>query len=187
MRDSTSSSWIGPRNRVALCFIFFPTPNTPSGLRESLEYEEKTLAVSVNQLLGNEFAVGARYRLTGADLHSKFQLPSTVLNGTALNQSANATLNQLDLHLFFNHPSGFFSQFNAIWSQQSNSGYTPARPDEEFWQFNFFAGYRFLQRRIEVAVGVLNLTDQDYHLNPLTLYNELPRERTFTTSLKLFF
>jgi hypothetical protein len=36
-------------------------------------------------------------------------------------------------------------------------------------------------------VGVLNITDQDYRLNPLTLYNELPRERTFVASLKFFF
>ena len=98
-----------------------------------------------------------------------------------------AILNQLDLHVIFNHPSGFFAQFNAIWSQQSNSGYTPSLSDENFWQLNVFAGYRFLQRRGEVALGVVNLTGKDYNLNPLTLYNELPRERTFTASLKLFF
>lgn len=167
--------------------IFAPLPNSASSLRQSLEYEEQSLIVAVNQLLGDQFAVGARYRLTGADLDSEFRVPSTVVNAAAFNQDVSATLNQLDLHLFFNHPSGFFAQFNAIWSQQSNSGYTPSLPSENFWQYNVFAGYRFLQRRVEVAVGVLNLTGNDYNLNPLTLYNELPRERTFTASLKLFF
>ena len=35
----------------------------------------------------------------------------------------------------------------------------------------------------EVQIGVLNLTDQDYRLNPLNTYLELPRERTFFASL----
>ena len=42
-------------------------------------------------------------------------------------------------------------------------------------------------RRAEARFGVLNIGDSDYHLNPLTLYNELPRGRMFTVSLKLNF
>jgi hypothetical protein len=48
-------------------------------------------------------------------------------------------------------------------------------------------GYRFLRLRGEVTVGVLNLTDQDYRLNPLSTYLELPRERTFFTRLRVNF
>jgi len=36
-------------------------------------------------------------------------------------------------------------------------------------------------------VGVLNLTDQDYRLNPLNLYPDLPRSRTFAASLQFNF
>jgi hypothetical protein len=36
-------------------------------------------------------------------------------------------------------------------------------------------------------VSVLNIFDQDYRLNPLTLYTELPRERTLAVSLKFYF
>jgi Tfp pilus assembly protein PilF len=167
--------------------VFAPQPNSASSVRQSLDFEEQTLIVAINQLLGDQFAVGARYRLTGADLNSKFRLPSSVGNLSAFDQDVNATLNQLNLHIFFNHPSGFFAQFNCIWSHQLNGGYTPSLPVENFWEYNIFAGYRFLQRRVEAAVGVLNLTGQDYNLNPLTLYNELPRERMFTASLKLYF
>ena len=141
--------------------IYAPVPDSASGLRQSLEYQEHSLVVAVNQLLGDQFAVGARYRWTDADLNSEFRVPSTVANAAAFNQDVGATLNQLDLHLFFNHPSGFFAQFNAIWSQQSNRGYTQPLPDENFWQLNVFAGYRFLQRRGEVALGVVNLTGKD--------------------------
>ena len=52
---------------------------------------------------------------------------------------------------------------------------------------NVWGGYRFLQRRGEVRVGLLNISDRDYKLNPLTLYNELPRQRTLVVSLKLDF
>ena len=60
-------------------------------------------------------------------------------------------------------------------------------PGDDFWQFNLYAGYRFLQRRAEARVGLLNLGDQDYRLNPLTLYNELPRQRELTVSFKFNF
>ena len=60
-------------------------------------------------------------------------------------------------------------------------------PGDDFWQFHVTAGYRFLQRRAEVRVGILNLTDRDYRLNPLNLHLEAPRERTFTASLRFYF
>ena len=50
-----------------------------------------------------------------------------------------------------------------------------------------FAGYRFPRRKAELTLGVLNLTDQDYRLNPLTLYDELPRGRTFMSQLRFSF
>jgi outer membrane receptor for ferric coprogen and ferric-rhodotorulic acid len=104
-----------------------------------------------------------------------------------LNQDVSATLHQIDLYGIFQHSCGFFSQFDAIWSQQSNRGYSPNLPGDDFWQFNLYVGYRFLQRRAEARLGLLNLADQDYRLNPLTLYNELPRERTLMVSLKFNF
>ncbi len=96
-------------------------------------------------------------------------------------------LHQVALDTIYNHPSGFFAQFQALWYGQSNQGYSPAIPGDEFWQLNAFGGYRFPRRKVEVRVGLLNLTDQDYRLNPLTLYNELPRRRTFTARLQFNF
>ena len=63
----------------------------------------------------------------------------------------------------------------------------PDRPGDDFWQFNVFAGWRFLNRRIEARIGVLNLADRDYKLNPLNLTPELPRARTFTAWLRFNF
>ena len=70
---------------------------------------------------------------------------------------------------------------------QSNEGYEPALPGDNLWQHDIFLGYRFLQRRAEVRLGILNLADQDYRLNPLNLYSELPRGRTFIAGLRINF
>jgi hypothetical protein len=87
----------------------------------------------------------------------------------------------------FNHRSGFFSKIEALWTAQSNDGYAVDLAGDNFWQFNAFVGYRFPRRIAEVQVGVLNIGNQDYHLNPLTLYSELPRSRTFFASFKFNF
>ena len=158
----------------------------PSSTPEQLHYRERSLTVYADQLLGRYFAIGGGYKLTQADFHDRFtEIPSSVNN--APGQNARAFLHQVNLFTRFNHSSGFFSQFDAVWSQQSNQGYAPDLPGDDFWQFNAYVGYRFLQRRGELKLGLLNLTDRDYRLNPLTLYAELPRQRTLMVAFKFYF
>jgi tetratricopeptide (TPR) repeat protein len=165
-----------------------PIPDSASGSPQSLDYKEKSLVVAFNQLLGKEWALGARYRLTDADMVSDFmQIPASMFGAAGLHQDVSALLQQLDLAVIYQHRCGFFAQFDAVWSQQDNHGYSPGLPGDDFWQYNALFGYRFLQRRVQAQVGVLNIGNRDYKLNPLTLYNELPRERTFVASLKLNF
>jgi Flp pilus assembly protein TadD len=163
-----------------------PVPDTAGSTRQSLDFKEKSLSVSVNQLLSSEFSVGVRYQVTDANLDGNFA-DFPVAAQTALNQSVAATLHQVYVYGNCYLPCGFFSQVNGVWSGQDNRGYSPAEPGDHFWQVNAYAGYRFYRRRAEVRVGVVNITDRNYKLNPLTLYNELPRERMFTASLKLDF
>jgi outer membrane receptor for ferric coprogen and ferric-rhodotorulic acid len=92
-------------------------------------------------------------------------------------------LQQLNLHVAFNHRSGFFTRLEGIWTTQNNEGYSPDRPGDDFWLMNWYGGYRFNRGRAELQIGVLNITDQDYQLNPLNAYLEPPRERTFYSSL----
>ena len=165
-----------------------PVADSVSSDREKIEFHEKSLLVALNQLVGNDWAWGARYKLTDADRNGGFRGQLRGVPGTAgLNQDVSATLHQIDLFTAYANRCGFFARFDAVWSQQSNRDYSPDIPGDDFWQFHIIAGYRFWQRRAEARVGVLNLTDTDYRLNPLTLYNELPRERTFTASFKIYF
>jgi outer membrane receptor protein involved in Fe transport len=163
------------------------TPTMPGSARQSLDFEERSVIVSVNQLLWDDWALGVRYKLTDADLDMGSSVPTSVTGASALSQDVSATLHQVYLYAIYQHPCGFFGQFDTVWSEQSNHGYSPSLPGDDFWQFNVYAGYRFFQRRAEVRLGVVNLTDRDYKLNPLTLYNELPRERMFTAALKFNF
>ena len=168
---------------------------------QRLDYEEKAVNLSLNQLIGQEWSLGASYRLSDARFVSQFpglpsiSTPTQQFRSTEVNE---ATLQLLRLQARFHHRSGFFSYFESLMADQSNRGYEIKRattaasyrdnwPGDNFWQFNFFAGYRFPKRQAEIRLGVLNLTDRDYQLNPLTLYNEFPRERTFMAILKLNF
>jgi Flp pilus assembly protein TadD len=166
----------------------FPVPDSASSTRQWINFEEKSLFFSVNQLLSDEWSLGARYRLSAADLDLRLlDVASTVPFATNINRDVTAILHQVTLYANFNHPSGLFAQANSIWNQQSNQHYTPDLPGDDFWQVNLYLGWRFYRRHAELRVGLLNVTDQDYRLNPLNLYNELPRDRTLAVNFKFYF
>ena len=166
--------------------VFIPIPDSPSSTRERLDFRERSLKFYLDQLLGEYFSFGGSYKLSQGDLNDQFpDIPPATVGYPG--KAVRAFLHQVNLFARFNHSSGFFSQFDAVWSQQSNRGYSPDIPGDDFWQLNAFVGYRFLQRRAEARIGLLNITDRDYRLNPLTLYSELPRERTLSASFKFYF
>ena len=98
-----------------------------------------------------------------------------------------STYYQLGGYVQYTHPCGAFIRSNTRWVSQSNRNYPGDLPGDDFWQQDFIVGYRFLQRRAEVRVGILNVTDRDYRLSPLNLREEFPRERTYYASLRLQF
>ncbi len=156
-------------------------------MHQQLDYQEQSLYFTLNQLIADEWSVGMHYRLTEAELSDEFpELPEVPVEPGTIQRDGHVegTLHEVELHTLFNHPSGFFAAFEALWQAQSNRGYHPDRPGDDFWQFNVFAGYRWAPRKAELTLGILNLTDQDYRLNPLTLYQDRPRERTFMVRLR---
>jgi len=160
----------------------------PSGLRQSLDYDEQSLLFTCNQLLADEWSLGARYGLSRAVLNENLvDVPDLPLNTIQPRQRFESTLHQVDLFATFNHPSGFFAGTEAHWRQQDNSGFTPGQPGDEFWQCDVRAGYRFARRRAAVTVAMLNVADQDYNLSPLNVYTELPHRRTLALKFQFSF
>jgi hypothetical protein len=160
---------------------------TQGQTEQRLDYQEGSVTATFNQLVGREWAFGALYRVSQAALESDFtEIPGGVAGFEAQTEQL-AVLHHVDLSAIYNHSSGFFGQFQSLWYAQSNRKDAAGLPDDDFWQFNLIGGYRFFHRRAEVTVGLLNITDQDYRLNPLNITPELPRERTLTVGLKLNF
>jgi Tfp pilus assembly protein PilF len=168
--------------------LALPGP-VPSTLKDRKDYSEKTLQLDINQLLGNEWSLGMQFRVSDAALNDNFPgvAAATLPDSIAPQSHTEAILQQLNLYAIYNHPSGFFAKGETSWYDQSNIGYAGSLPGNDFWQVNALAGWRFLHRRAEVSCGLLNLTGQNYRLNPLNLYTELPRERTFSVRLKINF
>jgi len=170
----------------------FPLPPFihQSGLQEHLNYQERSMTFTLNQLLGEGWAFGARYRLSQAELDSQFPaIPVSADLGGGLERQRNqsALLHQVRIHGTYTHRKGLFGLVEAVWFLQDDSNSIAAGSREEFWQVNAFLGYHFPRRQAEVRVGLLNLTGQDYRLNPLNLTAGLPRERTFQASFRFSF
>jgi Tfp pilus assembly protein PilF len=161
-------------------------PYVPDSTPELLDYRETSVSASVNQLLGGGFALGASYKADLVRLDDTLPDVPVAALSTAQQQD-HATLQQAGAYLLFNDPSGFYARADAAWYHQHNSGYNPAEPGDDFFQENIFAGYRCFNRRLEMQLGILNLGGQDYSLNPLNVYSELPRKRVFTATLNFIF
>jgi hypothetical protein len=164
---------------------------TPGHIRQRLKYDERALTLTLNQLLGANWAFGARYRVSQAELVDEYpQIRprlQTFGSGIRPRSHSESVLHSAGLHAIYNHRCGFFSQVQALWYAQHNESFATSEPGDEIWQFNALAGYRFWQRRAEATVGVLNIADKDYKLEPLNFYTELPRERTFVARLRFKF
>lgn len=160
-----------------------PPLNLPSSTSQFLDYEEQSFSATLNQLLSDEWAVGAGYRFTRSELRTRFpEIPVSV--SPQADKTEQADLQQVNLYVRFNHPSGFFAHAESQYYHQQNQGYAVPRPVENLFQQNFFLGYRLRRERGELSVGVLNAFNEDYRLNPLNPYFELPRERVFVVRLK---
>ncbi len=192
--------------RVVGAYDYFPDEidfPLESGLRENLDFQEKSVLLTLNQLLGKSWSLGASYRMSQAILDDTYpDLPAKIpgfVRSILPHQRTEAIIHQVDLSALCNLPNGFFTRGHAVLYSQYNYGYPaeqpsvypfgpqPGQPGDTLIQLDFFVGYRSPNRKMEVSVGLLNLTDQDYHLNPLTSYADLPRSRMLVLRLRLDF
>jgi tetratricopeptide (TPR) repeat protein len=168
-------------------FLNVPPPSARGGpgIREILDYEERAITATINQLVGDRWSFSGAYRVTWSEFQAVFPdfLP---FPGAGL-RHMDSELHQLDLGVNWNHESGIFARADALWTSQENDGFVPPEPGDSFWQLNALVGYRFPRNRGEVGVGVLNLLDTDYQLEPLSPFLELPHERTLFVRCRVTF
>lgn len=159
----------------------------PGGTAQHLDYREAGLGLTLNQLLGDQFAVGLGYHLTESELHTR--LPDlSPQPGTDLTDRA--ALQELSLYGDWNSPTGFFAHLEVNGFHQSldeDAARLATRAGDELIQFNAWVGYRFDRNLCEISAGVMNLGNADYHLSPLTPYGNLARDRTFFMVCRLSF
>jgi hypothetical protein len=123
----------------ALSAFGVPLAYLPSSTPEKDTYREDRLTVTLNQLAGRDWSLGARYRYT----HARFREQLTGLsdslarglkndfvlrdNPEDLNRLVALTdrrsesdFHEINLFAIYNHPSGFFARAEANWYRQSN-------------------------------------------------------------------
>lgn len=159
-------------------------------INEKLDFRERSMALSLHQLIGAEWALGGTYRLSRAELDDNYTGISDAVAGQdsfPARQHLTGTLHTLSLQVIYQHSSGIFSELRGTWMMQDNGGYQPHRSGADFWQCDLLGGYRFPSRRAEILLGVLNFTDQDYRLSPLNLHLESPQSATFVARFQFHF
>jgi hypothetical protein len=162
------------------------SPAVPASTPEQLDYRERTVAVSLNRLVGDKIVMGTSYNVTRSDLHDVLtQIPVSIY--PVADQMEQSTLQDAEGYVQFNHPSGFFARAEMHWYGQSNSGAISNELGDRFFQYNLFTGWYFAHRRGELELGILNLTGGSYNLNSLTPYQGLPESRVFEAKLNFVF
>ncbi|MCD8533816.1 MAG: TonB-dependent receptor [Verrucomicrobia bacterium] len=116
------------------------------------------------------------YSLADSRLRTRFPaLPRTLANLESIEYTDNSLLFQGEISLHFNHPGGWFGRWASRVDRQWND---EPFPDESTWRHDFLLGYRFPKRRLEVMVGIQNLSDQTPQFNPLNSPRQLAPQRT---------
>ena len=160
------------------------------------------MSLTLNQLIGDQFAVGASWRVTRSELETAHPELRSLLPDL----TDTATLQEISLFADWNSPNGWFAHIEANGYHQdlnrqdtyerlrtiANTNANPAddlsaRSGDSFIQLNAWAGYRFNDNLCEVALGVLNIGGTDYQLSPLNPRAEIARDRTFFATCRLSF
>jgi hypothetical protein len=145
---------------------------------EDLRYRERSLSLTVNQILAEDFFLEAGYQVSWSKL---WQRQALVPGNPAQDRRwwEASQLQVVQAGLAYRPRQGWFGRMAAAWYFQENDSTVAARPGDHVPQVEAWVGWQFPLRRGEVSVGVLNLLDEDYRLYPLNYYWELPRVRTF--------
>ena len=108
-----------------------PLGIVPSSVLMQNRYREQSITATLNQLVGDRWVFGARYRYTRSKFNSDIpELTSSIGNAQDPTQVDNlariprqdvSTLHNLSLYALYNHPCGFFARAEVNWYRQTSS------------------------------------------------------------------
>lgn len=150
----------------------------------SARYRERELWASIHCLAGPWLSMATKYRYVDSTLGQSYQENAMQADFESQHQ---AGLHELRTSVLVHHESGGFASLEHRFLGQMSSGYGATRPNESFSQLNAYVGWRLRNSRADVTIGLLNLANQDYRLNPLTPFDDLSRQRTLHARFRFYF
>jgi tetratricopeptide (TPR) repeat protein len=150
----------------------------------SARYRERELWASVHCLLGPWLSMATKYRYVDSKLRQNYEENLMQANFGSRHQ---ARLHELRTSASVHHETGGFASIEHRFLIQTSSGYTSINADESSSQLNAYVGWRLKNSRAEFTLGLLNLANQDYRLNPLTPFDDLSRHRTVHARFRFYF
>ncbi len=119
---------------------------------ENLRYQDKSVSITVDQLVSDEFAFGASYKLDVADLNDQFPTVPVATSGNlslSANRGVKGILHQSQPARHLQSSVRSFRPGRAGLVRPINQGYAVDLPGDDFAQVNAFIGYRWPRRRAE--------------------------------------
>jgi Flp pilus assembly protein TadD len=162
----------------------FDRPSGPLAVPQStsrlFDYREHGARLLAHQILAEEWFVQGSYEFTRAGLVTEWPtVPASADFPRSWRQESD--LHRLGTSVLYQRPDGWFGRIAATGNLQDNLGElhpgNVVPTGDLFAHLNLFLGYRFPRHRGDLTVGLLNLTDRNYRLHPLTPFDEMPRER----------
>ncbi len=154
---------------------------------QSLDYDEISFTARADHLLTSRTSVGVSFTWQYAHIDEQLDNDLGVSSTSPYLDDTSATLYTGSVYARYQNTNGWFAGTDlSYWIQQSDS-ITPEIGDTNAPNLNLSIGYRLQKQRGEITFSILNLTDEEYELNPVNNYSEPPHERTFVIQTRFSF
>jgi Tfp pilus assembly protein PilF len=185
--------WTDPTRWIG-AFRFDDGSRSTRYTREQLDYRERSLTASAQQLTGDWLTLRLSYRIAEARLDAHYpditaDWTDATGNEMILPRSyrQRSIFHELRLALGVRQSGGWFVNAEARLVSQDNSASIANVAGDTFWQVDVEGGFRSRRRQFQATVGLLNLFDEDYRLHPLSLHSDYLRQRSLALKLGLGF
>ncbi len=156
-------------------------------MQQSLDYDEMSFTARIDHLLSRRASVGASFSWQYAEIDEQLESDLGVSRTSPYLDDSRASLYTGALYARYQNTNGWFAGADLqYWVQQSHS-LVPEIPDSYVPNINLSIGYRLQQQRGEITFSILNLSDEEYELNPVNNYSEPPHERSFVVQTRFSF